>query len=119
MMSNEIKLREIRFGDFGLISRIVRKMELREELPNLFFSVDKEVSADEANLLETRTQADFAVMLIENYEKAEKDIQKLLANLSGKTVEEVEQFTFEDMSKAFEQLRQDENLPDFLKSALK
>lgn len=118
-MSNKIKLREIRFGDFGLISRIIRKAEIRAEIRELSNFYGKEMTEAEAAVANKRIAAEVILMISDNYEKVEGDLHKLFANLSGEKIDVIKSLNVAETSEMFKSLGEDPGLPNFLKSALK
>ena len=50
------------------------------------------------------------MLLAENYWKAEKEVYKLLANLTGKNIKEVQELPLADFIGLFEQLMKDDSV---------
>lgn len=118
-MSSKIKLRELRFGDFGLLSRIVRKVEVRAEIRELSNFYGKEMTEAEAAVADKRIMAEVILMITDNYEKVEEDLHKLFANLSGEKIDVIKALNITETFDMFKSLGEDPGLPNFLKSALK
>lgn len=111
-------MRGLQTKDLGLFSKIISKLEIKEEAKKLFVSIDPagksaEEIEQEKNALEGELAFDVGMLLIENYWKAEKDIHKLLANMTGKTIKEFEKLPLNELIKLLQELANDESFKSF------
>ena len=111
-------MRALQTKDLGLFSKIIAKLEIKEEAKKLFVTIeptgktDEEIEQEKKGL-ENELAFDVGMLLIENYWKAEKDIHKLLANMTGKNVKEVEKLPLHELIELLQGLASDESLASF------
>lgn len=109
-------MRNLQARDFGAISRLVDKMEVKEEVMGLFESVDG-LNEDELAAFNKKLQVELVLIILSNYWKAEDEFYKLLASLSGKTKKAVETSSISELKDMFTELSKDEGLKSFFDTA--
>lgn len=107
-------MRKLKAKDLGAFSKIVSKMDIKEEVISLFSSVE---GKDEEQLeqLNKKLAAELILILVSNYWKAENEFYKLLSSLSGKTPNEIEESSPSELISMLEELAKDESLQHFFK----
>lgn len=111
-------MRGLQTKDLGLFSKIISKLEIKSEAKKLFLTIDPTGKSDEEietekKEAENKLAFDVGMLLIENYWKAEKDIHRLLANLTGKTIKEVEKLPLNELIELLQELAKDESFKSF------
>lgn len=121
----EINLRKFEFGDLPKLSKILKKMEIKDELKKLFSmpgisSKDSEKEKERKEKLSEEMGADFGATAIVNLYMAEAEISELLAGLTGLSVDEVKKMQLDDMVNLFKEFGKSAgSLVSFFKSAVK
>ena len=122
---NDIKLRPLATRDLALFSKIVKKMEVRKDIVNLFrvVSVEREegmtdedyqIKVNEAEQTQNnKLMAELLIILVENYHKAQNEVYELLSRLADISVEEVAELKLGDFIKLLKGLAEDESITDF------
>lgn len=108
-------MRGLQTKDLALFSKIISKLEIKEEVKKLFVTVDianktEEEIAEEIQKTNEGLEYQLVMLLVENYWKAEKEVYKLLANLTGKNIKEVQELPLADFIGLFEQLMKDDSV---------
>lgn len=121
----DIKLRAFEFGDMPKLSKILRKMDLKDDLKRLFSvpsikSGDTEPEKAAKSRKAEETGAEFAATAISNVYQAEIEIYEFIAGLSGLTVDQVKKLGIEDLKNMFIEFGKNAGgLVSFFKSAAK
>ena len=113
-------IKEFDLNDVFLMSEIIEKMEIQ-------FDIDTIIKKTNATKLENKQDAaelgkdvllsiglDLATNLIKRMYKAQKEVKQLIANLTGKTTEEVGRMSLKEMKEFFVALATHEGFGDFL-----
>lgn len=96
-----------------LISKIVRKMDLKNKLPK---TINVTGMTDEEKLLiQEDIGKQFLFMVIENLYLAEQEIIELLAQCSLKTYEEISELSFNELVEMIKELFSSEDFQSFFK----
>ena len=90
--------------DIAPFTKILKKMELKEPIKNMFSGDSKKQGEMVSELIWG---------IIENYYKAEKDFFAFLAELENKKIEEIEQLSLIDFINLIKELFDKKNLPFF------
>lgn len=111
-------MKDLRFEDVFTISKIIKKMNIREEIKKCIKDTklpnsDDENKEDHEDFAES-LGIDVALLFIENIPSAEKEVYSLFSNLTEKKIEDVKKmkatevfeivkswFTNEDMKQVF------------------
>lgn len=121
----EINLRKFELGDLPKLSKILKKMEIKDDLKKLFSmsSVNVTNSKQEKERKEKLAEemgAEFGATAIVNLYMAEAEIFELISGLTGLKVEEVKKMELDDIVKLFKEFGKNAgNLVSFFKSAVK
>lgn len=110
-----MKIRKLVTTDLGLFSKVISKMDIKSEIGKMVFSADE---GDVNGMLDKKLGIQLTLVILENYHKAEKDFIKLLADLSGQTVAEVENAPLKDLVEMIQQLTKDDSIESFLELAV-
>lgn len=101
-------MRELKTKDIFALAKIIRKMDLRNELATLEFN-QNEVEKLGVQLF---------WLLVENMEKAEEDIKAFFADIAGVTAQEFDDWSLEQLADFIDELKQQKGLGRFFGSAL-
>ena len=96
----DIKVREFELGDLPKLSRILRKMELKNSIQTLFAAPTKlkpGMSKEDIRKMQEELGADVVATALCNLDMAETELFDLIAGLVGKPVSEVKKFKFDDI----------------------
>jgi len=121
----DIKLRKLEFGDLPKLSKILKKMEVKEDLKKLFSmpgvnARDSEKEKERKEKLAEEMGSDFGATAIVNLYMAENEIYDLIAGLAGLKADEVKKMEIDDMIKLFTEFGKSAgSLVSFFKSAVK
>ena len=121
----DINLRKFEFGDLPKLSKILKKIEVKDELKKLFSmpgvsSKDSKEEKERKEKLAEEMGADFGATAIVNLYMAEAEIYDFIAGLSGLTVKEVTKMEIDDMVKLFKEFGKSAGtLVSFFKAAVK
>ena len=105
----ELKLRKLEFDDMFLLSEIVDKMELELDV--------EELTPKEG---ETATEVGFRVLIpllkqvARKLHAARDEVKQLVANLSGKSIEEIGKLSPRELIQAVQSIMSQEGVLDFL-----
>jgi len=113
-MSNEIKLRKLKARDIGPFSKILSKMDIKDDVGKLFQDTTGKTE-DELKAVETKLAVELLFLILENYWKAEEDFFKFLASLSDKSVEDMKDSLPNEIIETVKQLAKDESFQIFFK----
>jgi acetylornithine deacetylase/succinyl-diaminopimelate desuccinylase-like protein len=121
----EINLRKFEFGDLPKLSKILKKMEIKDDLKKLFSmqsvsTKDSEKEKERKEKLAEEMGAEFGATAVVNLYMAEAEIFELIAGLTGLKVEEVKKMELDDIVKLFKEFGKSAgSLVSFFKSAVK
>lgn len=107
-------MRKIKAKDFGALSKIIYKLEIKEDIKGLLFNAEKVKDQDSKN---KELMIEIVFIFTENYWKAEEEILALLGNLSGR--EDLGEATISEIKELFMELMKDEGFQGFLESIAK
>jgi hypothetical protein len=111
-------LRNLITSDLFSLTRIIKKMNLKEEIKALAKDITG-LSDKEKKKANEGLQAELVILFIENIGNAEDEIYKFLGNLSDKKPKEIAEQPPLETINMIEQLFSEENFGDFLSLALK
>lgn len=111
-------MRGLKTADLFSLTRIVKKMNIKNEIKGLVTDITG-LSDEEKLKAKEGLNIELMLLFIENIGNAEKEIYKLLADLSNKTVKEIENQKIGETVEMIKSLFEDEEIGDFLKVALK
>jgi len=107
-------MRKLQSNDFFTFTKIIKKMEIREELKVIANNVTK---AKDKEVAQNEMQIEIIMIFIENIANAEHEVYKFVSAISEKSLEELKDLqTFMDALKA---IFEDESIKSFFKLALK
>lgn len=112
----DFKLREPELGDVFLLSKIMRKTEIRKDVKSLFVDLKE---GDKVEDVSVSQGFEFAILIFENLDKAEPEILKLLGDLAGMTPKELRKLKMNEVNDLFMAFGELEGLTGFFKSAAK
>jgi hypothetical protein len=121
----EINIRKFEFGDIPKLSKILKKMEIKEDLKRLFSMPgakikDTEKEKKEKEKLAEEMGAEFGATAIVNLYMAEAEIFELIASLTGFSVDQVKKMELENIINLFTEFGKSAgSLVSFFKSAVK
>jgi hypothetical protein len=121
----DINVRKFEFGDLPKLSKILKKMEIKDGLKQLFSmpgvkTNDKKEEKERKEKLAEEMGADFGATAIVNLYMAEAEIYELLAGLTKLSVDEVKKMEIDDMIKMFTEFGKSAgSLVSFFKLAVK
>lgn len=114
-------MRALKTKDLGLFSKIVSKLDLKDELDNLFVTIDGkgktklEIEKEQAQL-NYEIGIKLIMVLVENYFKAEEEVYTLLANLTDQKKQDIEDLPLNEFIELLMKIKDDESFDSFFKS---
>jgi len=102
-------MRTLLAKDIAPFTKIIAKMELKESIKAMFSNSDKDRGSMVSELIWG---------IIENYYKAEQDFFIFIADLEGKTKEEISTLPLDDFINLIKELFSEKNM-SFFKSAVR
>ncbi len=96
-------MRTLLAKDIAPFTKILAKMELKETIKGMF--------ANAQNNEKGNMTSELIWGIIENYYKAEQDLFKFLADLEGKTTEDISNLSITEFSEIIKTLFSKENMP--------
>jgi hypothetical protein len=111
-------MRSLKTSDLFSLTRIIKKMNIKDEIKGLITDVSSLSDADKANALQ-KVQMELVLLFIENIGNAEKEIYKLLADMNDCTAKDIENQSPLKTIEMIQAISNDEELVNFLKVALK
>ena len=121
----EINLRKFEFADLPKLSKILKKMEIKDDLKKLFCqpgvkATDSKQEKERKEKLAEDMGAEFGATAIVNLYMAETEIFELIAGLTALKVEEVKKMELDDIVKLFREFGKSAgSIVSFFKSAVK
>lgn len=104
-------MRKLQLQDVFKLSEIIDVMGIEIDLNDLMDKVKKDGRVTE------RVGGQIALLFIKKMHKAEKQVYKFIADLTGETVEEVKQYSMKQLIAFFSDLMTDEDFADFFQQA--
>ncbi|MBU3098386.1 MULTISPECIES: hypothetical protein [Clostridium] len=111
-------MRTLKTADLFSLSRILKKMNVKKDIKEIAKNVTGLAKEDKAKA-EQEMQIDLMMIFIENIGVAEKEIDKLLGDLTGKTAKEIEELGLTELIDLFKELMAQEGVGSFLSQAVK
>ena len=109
-----LELREVGTTDFGAVSKIVDKMQVRNQVMELFEDVSNR-TPEEIETFNMKLTASLVIIVLSNYWKAEDEVIKLLASLSGQSVKVIKETSPTEIIEMLKELAKDKTFTAFLK----
>lgn len=111
-------IRKLKTADLFSLSRIIKKMDIRDEIKGLARDITG-LSGEEKKEVGEELSINLSLLFMENVGNAEKEIYKLFASLVDKTVEEIEEMELDKFFELIQELFNQEGFENFLSKALK
>lgn len=105
-------MRNLKAKDLGLFSKIVGKMEVKSEIMALFQPIDG-MNEKELESMNSKLGIQIALIFIENYWKAEREVFTLLSNLTEIPVSELQEMAPVDVINLLKDLTSDPSFTSF------
>jgi hypothetical protein len=121
----DINVRKFELGDVPKLSRILKKMEIKDGLKQLFSmpgvkAIDSKQEKERKEKLAEEMGADFGATAIVNLYMAEAEIYELLAGLTKLSIDEIKKMQIDDTIKMFTEFGKSAgSLVSFFKSAVR
>lgn len=112
MSETTFELRQLEAKDVAPMASILSKIGMKE-FKNCFTADDLKGMADDAATVGVAVMFDIAGVILSNYEKAQADIFKFLASLSGMEVKDVEGMALETFAEMIIEVVQKEEFKNF------
>lgn len=110
-------MRNLKTSDLFSLSRILKKMDIKNELKKLVTNITG--TPKERKKAEKELEIDMIMLFVENISNAEQDTYKFLSDLSGKTPQEIENQAPKETITMIKELFSKEGFNDFLSLASK
>jgi hypothetical protein len=111
-------MRNLKTADLFSVSRIIKKMNIKENLRNLTQDVT-EFTKEEKEKVNKNLQIDLLMLLVENLGSAEQEIYKLIGDLESKSPKEIEAMELDAFMELMKGLLAQESLGKLFSMALK
>ena len=111
-------MRKLKTSDLFSMSRILKKMNIKDEIKGLSKDVTG-VTTEEKKKAEQSMEIDLAMLFVENIGSAEKEIYKFFADLAGKTAADIENMDLNDFINLVKELFNQDGFASFLSTASK
>lgn len=111
-------MRNLKTADLFSLSRIIKKMSIKEDLRNLAQDVTG-FTKEEKDKVNKTLQLDLLMLFIENLGSAEQEIYKLLGDLESKKPKEIEAMDLDVFMELMKNLLAQESLGKLFTMALK
>lgn len=111
-------MRNLKTSDLFVMSRIIKKMNIKNELKGLVKDVTGK-TPEEKKKATQELEVDIAMLFVENIGNVEKEIYKFLADLSNKKAEDIENQPPKDTINMVKELFNQQGFSDFLSTASK
>lgn len=118
-------MKPLKTKHLGLFSKIVKKLQLKDEIVNMFRAIDIEkpeglsegefekLMEHEVNLQNTKMMAELTILFVENYYKAEKEIHEFFGLLTDKEPNDIAELPLNELIELFKELMGDESIASF------
>ncbi|AAK78044.1 hypothetical protein BJV85_000100 [Clostridium acetobutylicum] len=110
-------MRNLKTSDLFSLSRILKKMNIKDELKRLAANITG--TPKERKKAEKELEIDMIMLFIENISNAEQETYKFLADLSGKTPQEISEQAPKETISMIKEVFSKEGFNDFLSLASK
>lgn len=113
-------MRALKTKDLRAFSKIIDKLDLKNELDGLFVTIDGK-GLTEREIAQAQDQANYELgiklmaLIVEKYWKAEKEVYTLLADLTDKTVKDIEDLPVDEFIDLLKQVKEDKSFDSFFK----
>lgn len=111
-------MRDLSFEDMFTISKIIKKMNIKNEIKVLIMDAKKDKKADGENAAQS-LGIDVALIFVENIGSAEREVYQLFASLIEKKVEEVKKMKATEVFEIVKGLFENEDAKKVFSMALK
>lgn len=111
-------MRTLKTADLFSLSRILKKMNVKDDIKKVATNVTGLAEEDKKKAEQTM-QIELMMIFVENIGSAEKEINKLLGDLTGKTPKEIEDLGLPELIDLFKELMAQEGVGSFLSTAVK
>jgi len=111
-------MRKLKTSDLFSLSRILKKMNIKDEIKVLAKDITGATS-EEKKKAEQDMEIELAMLFVENIGAAEKEIYKFFADLTGKTAADIENMDLNDFMNLVQELFNQEGFESFLSTASK
>lgn len=112
-------LRKLKTKDIFPMSRIIKKIGIKEIMKQAAAALDKKSTGEKINTEDKQMQAgiEMLAVILENIYLAESEVNAFLADLVGLKPEQFAELDIEELTSVFDQLRNMTGLSGFLKLA--
>lgn len=111
-------MRKLKFGDLFTLTRIIKKMNIKEEIKGLITDVTNK-TPEEKEKIQQNLQVELTMLFVEHLADAQQEIYKLFADVSEKSIGEVENMELKDVMEIVNSIFNDDQFGDFFGHALK
>ena len=111
-------MRNLKTKDLFSLSRIVKKMNIKEDIKELAQNITG-LAKEDKEKAEQSMQVDIMLIFVENLGSAEKDVYKLLGDLTDKTAKEIEDMDLTEFMAIITELFKQDGLGKLFQTALK
>lgn len=113
-----LQIRKLKFSDIFPMSKIIKKIGIKEIMRQATASVDKNGSTA-GTTADKQMEAGIAMLavVLENIHLAEEEVTEFLANLVGLEPKAFADLPFDQLASIYDQLRKMPGLADFLQRA--
>jgi hypothetical protein len=111
----KVVIRELQFSDAFSLIRIIKKMNIKEEVKGIFADASG-MTKEQIDELSNEKGIHFVMMLVENLDRAEQEIYEFIASLSGIPKDQIAALQLEETFEILMQLTQLKGLKSFLQS---
>lgn len=112
------KLRNLKTSDLFILSRILRKMNIKDEIKKLVKDITG-TTPERKKKAEHDMEIDLVMLFVENISNAEQEIYKFMGDLSGKKLQEIADQPPAETINMLKELFEQANFTDFLSLASK
>lgn len=111
-------MRNLKTVDLFSLSRILKKMNLKEDIKNLAKDVTG-LSEEEKIKAEDEMKISLVMLFAENIGNVEKEVYKLFSDITDKSVKDLQDMNLIDFVNLIKELFEQDGFDDFLKLAVK
>jgi hypothetical protein len=117
-MKEVINMRSLMSVDFFKFSKILKKMNVKEELKSITKNVTG-LKEEEKAQAQVGMEIELLMLFIENIGSAEKEVYSFISDVSEKTVKELQEMSIDKFIEIIKEIFGDDNFKSFFPSALK
>lgn len=110
-------MRSLQFSDLFTFTKIVKKMNIREDIKALVTDVTGKSDEEKKKAL-GNIQVDLMMLFIEHISDAEKEVYKFLSDVTGKTPNEVAKMNIKEVMEIISAIFNDPQFEDFFEQAV-